>query len=327
MTIPFIIVMFSPRLKKSVIISITIINGIIGFVFVNTILYLFDKPLSTNVSPAFIWSFINYRLLLKHCMNTNISNKETLVPKDIDILDMPEILETEQPRAEEVENSLIEYADEYIKFPNNCSNTLDEVNKTTGEEKRSNNKCVPYLICIIVLLCISLAATLISLNSKNEEIAILNFKLKYNCKDIVNSNVYVSETGSNYHTKKCTFVTNGLFEIKKITVIEAIEKGYTPCERCEPEQYSCNEVEHDTWGDLITENDGELEYDTLTDEQQDLVNYPLFDPNEVYYVPNGKSYHSVEWCYTLSNSKTINSCNYDTAILLGLEPCSKCVGH
>ncbi len=101
------------------------------------------------------------------------------------------------------------------------------------------------------------------------------------------------------------------------------------CHDCLYEYYGLSyEYNYDyTWGDLIEANNGELEYDTLTDEQQELVKYPALDFNKVYYVPSGKSYHSVDWCYTLRNSKTINHCTYDMTSFFGLEPCSKCVGH
>ena len=82
-----------------------------------------------------------------------------------------------------------------------------------------------------------------------------------------------------------------------------------------------------TWGDLIEANGGELVWDTLTPEQQVLVNYPEFDESNVYWVPEGKSFHAVDWCYTLSRSKTILSGTYDEAISNDLEPCSKCVGE
>lgn len=80
-----------------------------------------------------------------------------------------------------------------------------------------------------------------------------------------------------------------------------------------------------TWGDLIAANGGEPVWGTLTKEQQALVNFPYLDKDHVFYVPEGNSYHSVEWCYTLERSETILSCSYDEALGNNLGPCSKCV--
>lgn len=84
----------------------------------------------------------------------------------------------------------------------------------------------------------------------------------------------------------------------------------------------------DTWGELEEENGGELVYDTLTEEQQDLVNYPELDKSKVYWTPNGKCYHSVDWCYTLAESEDIRCGTLEEAIAEGKsDPCSKCVGN
>lgn len=82
-----------------------------------------------------------------------------------------------------------------------------------------------------------------------------------------------------------------------------------------------------TWGNLIAANGGELVYDTLTPEQQALVNYPYLDKESVYFVPTGSNYHSVDWCYTLENSKEIINCTLQDALNKRLNPCSKCVGE
>ena len=80
-----------------------------------------------------------------------------------------------------------------------------------------------------------------------------------------------------------------------------------------------------TWGDLIDANGGELVYETLTPEQQALVNYPYFDKENVYFIPNGNNYHSVDWCYTLENSEKILNCTLQDALNKRLNPCSKCI--
>ena len=95
---------------------------------------------------------------------------------------------------------------------------------------------------------------------------------------------------------------------------------------------SCNQLYPDTadevWGDLERHEGGRV-WDTLTNEQQDLVHYPKFDNECVYWVPKGNSYHAIDWCYTLTQSSNdIRSGTLDEAILAGkTDPCSKCVGH
>lgn len=78
-----------------------------------------------------------------------------------------------------------------------------------------------------------------------------------------------------------------------------------------------------TWGELFDHYG--VVYDTLTSSQQALVNYPRLDQGCVYYVQGGKSYHSVNWCYTLSNSKNIQHSSLPFARAYQLDPCSKCV--
>lgn len=82
----------------------------------------------------------------------------------------------------------------------------------------------------------------------------------------------------------------------------------------------------EVWGDLEAA-EGEREWDTLSEEQQELVDYPEFDEDSVYWTPNGKSYHSIEWCYTLERSDEIINGTLDEAFDEGKDdPCSKCVG-
>lgn len=48
--------------------------------------------------------------------------------------------------------------------------------------------------------------------------------------DNSNVTVHVTATGAKYHRKNCTYLSSDI----EITLIEAIEKGYTPCSRCDP---------------------------------------------------------------------------------------------
>ena len=82
-----------------------------------------------------------------------------------------------------------------------------------------------------------------------------------------------------------------------------------------------------TRGDLQAANGGELPWDPLSPEQQALVHYPAFDAAQVYWTAGGGSYHSVDWCYSLSRSRNILHGSLKEA--LGAckdDPCSKCVG-
>ena len=56
-------------------------------------------------------------------------------------------------------------------------------------------------------------------------------------------------------------------------------------------------------------------------------NIQPLDEGEVFWVPNGKSFHSTEDCVALLNSKTILSGSLSDAMRRGKDdPCSKCVG-
>ena len=50
----------------------------------------------------------------------------------------------------------------------------------------------------------------------------------------------------------------------------------------------------EVWGDL-EDKEGGLVWDTLDADQQALVNYPLLDPNKVYWTTTGESYHAIDW--------------------------------
>ena len=94
-----------------------------------------------------------------------------------------------------------------------------------------------------------------------------------------------------------------------------------------PDETDAPDIPEEVWGDLQAA-EGQAEWDTLTEAQQDAVNYPAFDESSVHWTPNGGSYHAVDWCYTLSNSSHIINGTLEEAIEKGKDdPCSKCVGH
>lgn len=103
----------------------------------------------------------------------------------------------------------------------------------------------------------------------------------------------------------------------KNTVTTSSPIFYTP----RPAAYGTDVVS--TWGDLF--NEYGIVYDTLTPDQQSLIHFPKLDTTRVYYVADGYAYHSVKWCYTLSNTKTFSMSSLKYAVSKGLTPCSKCV--
>lgn len=48
--------------------------------------------------------------------------------------------------------------------------------------------------------------------------------------DNSNVTVHVTKSGTKYHRKSCTYLSSDI----EIKLIDAIEKGYTPCSRCDP---------------------------------------------------------------------------------------------
>lgn len=85
----------------------------------------------------------------------------------------------------------------------------------------------------------------------------------------------------------------------------------------------CAQLQQDTWGDLFKQY-GRVR-GTLSAVQQQLVHYPDFDKDEVYYTTHGRAYHSVDWCYSLDQANNIYSCPLEEAKDQHLHPCSKCV--
>lgn len=99
------------------------------------------------------------------------------------------------------------------------------------------------------------------------------------------------------------------------------------CTDTSQKQSGYPDTPEEVWGELEDSEGGRV-WDTLTKEQQALVNYPYLDTNCVYWVAGGKSYHSIDWCYTLEKSENIQSGPLTEAIEMGkVDPCSKCVGE
>lgn len=78
-----------------------------------------------------------------------------------------------------------------------------------------------------------------------------------------------------------------------------------------------------TWGKLERQY-GHV-FDTLTDAQESLVDYPPLCPECVFFTTGGKAYHSVSYCYTLDQSHDILHSSLTAALDMRLHPCSKCV--
>lgn len=110
-----------------------------------------------------------------------------------------------------------------------------------------------------------------------------------------------------------------------LTMLIAITISIAACKVTKQDHGSYPNTPEEVWGELEDHEGGRV-WDTLTEEQQALVNYPKLDEDCVYWVPKGKAYHSIKWCYTLYRSKDIRSGTLEEAIEMGLYPCSKCVG-
>lgn len=81
----------------------------------------------------------------------------------------------------------------------------------------------------------------------------------------------------------------------------------------------------EVWGRL-EQSESDTVWNELTEVQKEKVNYPTLHKDSVYWTPKGNSYHSIEWCYTLSRSKEIINGTLDEAMEIGKDnPCSKCV--
>lgn len=81
-----------------------------------------------------------------------------------------------------------------------------------------------------------------------------------------------------------------------------------------------------TWGPLLDEYSG-VYRDTLTADQRELIRFPQLDEDRVFWLPNAKRYHAVDWCYTILYSTDIQCGSVAEATTdKKRTPCSKCVG-
>lgn len=103
--------------------------------------------------------------------------------------------------------------------------------------------------------------------------------------------VFATANGKKYHsTDKCSFLARSK-KVEKITKEEAEKKGLMPCEACK---------------------DGVAEPKAA-------------NPDEVFFTPNGKRYHSSKSCTTLARSKKVQTGTLTEVEDKGLEPCKSCV--
>lgn len=81
-----------------------------------------------------------------------------------------------------------------------------------------------------------------------------------------------------------------------------------------------------TWGPLLDEYGGVFR-DTLTSDQRDIIRFPPLDEGRVYWLPDARRYHAVDWCYTILYSTDIQYGSVaDASAGRKRTPCSKCVG-
>lgn len=83
----------------------------------------------------------------------------------------------------------------------------------------------------------------------------------------------------------------------------------------------------DDYNEYVSQYLAESSQEEASQQEEPVYEEPEPIENEliVYWTPNGKSYHSTEYCRTLSRSKTILSGTIDEAIATGHgDPCNVC---
>ena len=77
-----------------------------------------------------------------------------------------------------------------------------------------------YLITLLLFLCLGLYGCGCNCSSEDETTTGQH-----------GYTVYITDTGRKYHSEDCSYLTK---TAQPIGVIDAKEKGYTPCSRCNP---------------------------------------------------------------------------------------------
>ena len=98
--------------------------------------------------------------------------------------------------------------------------------------------------------------------------------------------------------------------------------GYIAKYSSSPESYI--KYYHQVWGDLQRYTGDGMNFDTLTQYEQSLVNYPTLGAYIYFATNNSKEYHSTTKCYTLLRSNPIKR---PLSQRYYYDPCSKCVGE
>lgn len=126
------------------------------------------------------------------------------------------------------------------------------------------------------------------------------------------------------HLKHNYIPYDPFLDIDKATdkTVSRIDPAHRHAPSLSPEEQ--RRLREKTWGELYRVH--RHVYGTLTPEQEKLVNYPAMDASEVFFAPNSKSFHAVDWCYTIEASAEIGFCSLAEAKSRKLKPCSKCVG-
>ena len=78
---------------------------------------------------------------------------------------------------------------------------------------------------------------------------------------LASQTVYVTKTGKKYHSENCSSLSSSK---KSIGLSEAIDKGYTPCKKCKPEQ----NLKSDTKTNSVPENNSKVKNQNDVKEQQ-----------------------------------------------------------
>lgn len=108
--------------------------------------------------------------------------------------------------------------------------------------------------------------------------------------------------------------------VKALVIIVLIVFAFSLCACSEARVYKDNQEKIEAAKREVEEKGGDF-WDNVESDIKPL------NPNRVYYVPNGKSFHSTKDCVALMRSKTILHGTLAYVMSIGKDdPCSKCVG-
>lgn len=131
--------------------------------------------------------------------------------------------------------------------------------------------------------------------------------------------VYVTDTGTKYHSSASCTGLNNSNSTRSITLDSALEQGYDPCSICYPDAASSSDSSSSETS--TTESSEET---VSSDSTSATENSEDADATIVYITATGSKYHSSTSCSGLSNANGTTAITEEEAIAQGYEPCKKC---